>query len=155
MEKEGLMKDEDTDWDFMRFQDDFLSTRAENINRYFSALVYGDSGFAMLFRWIFKDRGRTKTKGDTAQYVSTMWMRSFKRALVATLVGVVMLAPVGILLLKPLDQGKSFVVVICFSAAFLLVLLLLHKKLDAILVSFSAYMAVLVTFLANLQTPGN
>lgn len=72
-------------------------------------------------------------------------METINRAFVATIFGILMLAPVEILLLWPLDKVWSFGVVICFSAAFLVVLLLLDKKLDAILISLSAYMAVLVT----------
>lgn len=46
----------------------------------------------------------------------------------------------------PLSKPASLAVVICFGAAFVLVMVLLDKQLDTMLVGFSAYAAVLVTY---------
>jgi hypothetical protein len=63
-----------------------------------------------------------------------------------------LLTPVGILYLVPLSKGLSAVVVVLFGIAFATFLSRLDNiTIDTILVGLSAYMAVLVTFLANVQ----
>lgn len=66
--------------------------------------------------------------------------------LVAIGSGILLLVPVGVLLLQPMDKAKSMAVVVCFGAAFVFVLMVLGKKLDTMLLGFSAYSAVLVTY---------
>ncbi|KAI1391079.1 uncharacterized protein F4822DRAFT_171939 [Hypoxylon trugodes] len=153
---ENLLKD--SSWNFLCFQDDFLSTRAERADRTFAGLVYGDAPLSRLFRWIFKIRNReckgNEAKARTMIYLHTGGMESLKNGLVATGSGIILMVPVGILLLQPMDKVTSLVVVVCFGAAFIFVLMLLGKGLDTMLYSFSAYVAVLASFLANIQSNG-
>lgn len=72
-------------------------------------------------------------------------MESLKKGLVAATSGVILMVPVGILLLQPMGKAISLVVVVCFGAAFVFVLMLLGKTFDTMLFGFSAYSAVLVT----------
>ncbi|KAI1096786.1 hypothetical protein F5B19DRAFT_434516 [Rostrohypoxylon terebratum] len=144
-----------SDWDFMSFQDDFLSTRTERADQTFAALVYGNAPLSRLFRWVFKNRNHESTSSEADNkrtiYLHTGGMESLKKGLVAAASGVILMVPVGILLLQPMGKVVSLVVVVCFGAAFVFVLMLLGKTFDTMLFGFSAYSAVLVTFLANTQ----
>ncbi|OTA76827.1 hypothetical protein M434DRAFT_18435 [Hypoxylon sp. CO27-5] len=130
----GLLHD--SDWNFLRVEDDYLSTRTD---RAFATLVYGDTPLSV--------RGDGDTKGDAGSsiYLHTRGIESLHKGLVAFGTGIILMVPVGILLLKPMDGPKSLAVVICFSAAFVFVMVLLKQKFDKILIGFSAYSAVLVT----------
>ncbi|KAI1462279.1 hypothetical protein F4805DRAFT_452810 [Annulohypoxylon moriforme] len=153
LEGEGVL--EDGNWDFLSFQDDFLSTRTERADQTFAALVYGNAPLSKLFRWLFKNRDRRGTSEEGADqttiYLHTGGMESLKKGLVAAVSGILLMVPVGILLLQPMEKFQSLVVVVCFGAAFVFVLMLLDKTFDTMLFGFSAYSAVLVTFLANTQ----
>ncbi|KAI1407021.1 hypothetical protein F5Y13DRAFT_183737 [Hypoxylon sp. FL1857] len=129
------------DWSFISLRDDYLSTRTD---RTFAALVYGDAPLASLFRWVFKSRSGGDAEGNNI-YLHTGGIESFKKGLVAAASGILLMVPVGILLLKPMDSGKALAVVVCFSAAFVFVMVLLEQKFDKMLIGFSAYSAVLVT----------
>ncbi|KAI1449843.1 hypothetical protein F5Y02DRAFT_413522 [Annulohypoxylon stygium] len=138
-----------SDWDFLSFQDDFLSTRNERADQTFAALVYGNAPLSRLFRWVFKNRNHGSTSGEADNkrtiYLHTGGMESLKKGLVAATSGVILMVPVGILLLQPMGKAISLVVVVCFGAAFVFVLMLLGKTFDTMLFGFSAYSAVLVT----------
>ncbi|KAI1377281.1 hypothetical protein F4677DRAFT_50768 [Hypoxylon crocopeplum] len=146
---------EGSEWNFMSFQDDYLSTKTERADRTFAALVYGDAPIPRFFRWIFKDRDREYTKSKVTSkatvYLRTGGMESLKKGLIAAGTGVILMVPIGILLLQPLDKAQSLGVVICFGAAFIFIMTLLNMKLEKMLISISAYLAVLVSFLANTQ----
>ncbi|KAI0885162.1 uncharacterized protein GGS22DRAFT_139640 [Annulohypoxylon maeteangense] len=154
---EGVL--EGSDWDFLSFQDDFVSTRTERADQTFAALVYGNAPLSRLFRWLFKNRNHGRTGDEVANkttiYLHTGGMESLKKGLVAAGSGIILMVPVGILLLLPMGKVNSLIVVVCFGAAFVFALMLLGKTFDTMLIGFSAYSAVLVTFLANTQGGGN
>lgn len=77
------------------------------------------------------------------------------KVLVAFFSGVLLLSPVAILFLVDLSRGQSFGVVVVFLLAFVAVLSALKTNWDTMLVGLSAYMAVLVTFLSNLEQGRN
>ncbi|KAI2473839.1 hypothetical protein F4781DRAFT_438419 [Annulohypoxylon bovei var. microspora] len=147
LKAEGVL--ESSDWDFLSFQDDFLSTRTERADQTFAALVYGDAPLSRLFRWVFKNRNRGDTTDETSSkttiYLHTGGMESLKKGLVAAGSGIILMVPIGILLLQPMEKAISLVVVVCFGAAFVFALMLLGKTFDTMLFGFSAYSAVLVT----------
>lgn len=73
------------------------------------------------------------------------------KVLVAFTSGVLLLSPVAILFLVDLSRAQSFGVVVAFIFAFVAIMSSLNTNWDTILVGLSAYMAVLVTFLSNLE----
>ncbi|KAI0849940.1 hypothetical protein F5Y00DRAFT_261048 [Daldinia vernicosa] len=103
-----------------------------------------------VFRWIFKAteyRGsETSAKSKKVAFLHTGRMVSFEKGLLAMTSGFILMIPVGILLRRPTDKWKCLAVVVCFGAAFIFVMVLLDKKLDKMLIGFSAYSAVLVTY---------
>ncbi|KAI1466478.1 uncharacterized protein F4812DRAFT_460747 [Daldinia caldariorum] len=149
LEAEELLQDKKS-WKFVMFQDDFLSTRTERADQAFAALVYGSSPVARLFRWIFKTKAyRSSKAGNKNEEVTFLYTRKierFQKGLLAIVSGLVLMIPVGILFLRPMDRWKCLAVVVCFGAAFIGVMVLLDNKLDKMLIGFSAYSAVLVTY---------
>ncbi|KAI1802958.1 hypothetical protein F4811DRAFT_554344 [Daldinia bambusicola] len=137
-------------WKFVMFQDDFLRTRTERADQAFAALLYGGSPLAKLVRWIFKTKAYMSSKAGNenmdVSFLRTGRIEIFQKGFLAIVSGLVLMIPVGILLLQPMDRWKSLAVVVCFGAAFIGVMLLLDKKLDKMLIGFSAYSAVLVTY---------
>ncbi|KAI1215018.1 uncharacterized protein F4807DRAFT_466361 [Annulohypoxylon truncatum] len=132
LEGEGVLKS--GDWDFLSFQDDFLSTPTERADQTFSALIYGNAPLSRLFRWVFKNRNHGGTTDEvnnkTTIYLHTGGMEFLKKGLVAAGSGIILIVPVGILLLQPMGKVMSLVVVMCFGAAFVFVLMLLGKTFD-------------------------
>ncbi|KAI2623195.1 hypothetical protein GGR54DRAFT_40707 [Hypoxylon sp. NC1633] len=144
-------------WDFLSepSQDDFLSTKTERVDRRLAPLVYGDALLSRAFRRMFQSTGHQDAKDQDQNkrtiYLHTNGIESFIKALVAIAIGIILMVPIGILLLQPMNKAGSLVVVLCFGAAFIVVLTLLNTELDAMLLAVFAYAAVLVTFLANIQ----
>jgi hypothetical protein len=73
----------------------------------------------------------------------------YHRILTTTVGSLLILVPVGILYLGGLSKPASFVVVVVFSFIFATAMLTVEKRLGHVLVGVVAYIAVLVTFLAN------
>lgn len=96
-----------------------------------------------------KDRDRAQNEGDASTYLLTDRIEAFGRALVGLVCGFFLVAPIAILLLAPLSKGVSLAVACVFGGLFVLVLSLRRMKMDTVMLAFSAYMAVLVAFLAN------
>lgn len=71
--------------------------------------------------------------------------------MISVFCGILLIAPVSILFLASLSRSESLVVVIAFSALYILSIQLTRVGLDGILLGLCAYIAVLVTFLANLE----
>lgn len=66
--------------------------------------------------------------------------------------GALMLSPVAILYVAQLTKSQSIGVVVLFATAFTISMSLIHgMKADTIFLGLSAYLAVLSTFLANIQ----
>ncbi|EMR63847.1 hypothetical protein UCREL1_9203 [Eutypa lata UCREL1] len=136
-------------WQFLKLRGDFVSTRADRAHEPFESLIHDDGPIAGIFQWAMKDRDRPQNEGDASTYLLTDRIEAFGRALVGLVCGFFLVAPIAILLLAPLSKGVSLAVACVFGGLFVLVLSLRRMKMDTVMLAFSAYMAVLVAFLAN------
>ena len=73
------------------------------------------------------------------------------RALVGIVCGFSLLTPVAILMLCNLDPGQSLVVIAIFGVSLIVVMVWRQMHLDAVLLGLSAYLAVIVSLVANQQ----
>ncbi|KAI1654060.1 hypothetical protein F4813DRAFT_372027 [Daldinia decipiens] len=133
-------------YQFLYPNDDFVTTNTDRVHHYFERLIYGDTPIKKLIKGIF---GRTD-ENFNLEIDNRILVVAFKVLVVFTS-GLLLLSPVAILLLVNLSRSLSFVVVVVFSFAFVAALTCLKSNWDTILVGLSAYMAVLVTFLSNLE----
>ncbi|KAI1776179.1 hypothetical protein F4818DRAFT_373295 [Hypoxylon cercidicola] len=139
---------------FLHPQDDFITTVTDRVHQIFEAFVYGESPIvSRIKRFIGRER---------SNHSHVPVLEIDKRRLVfpikvttAFTSGVLLLAPVAILFLGDLSKRVSFVVVVIFLFAFVAVMSYLKTNWDTMLVGLSAYMAVLVTFLSNLEQGKN
>ncbi|KAI1802959.1 hypothetical protein F4811DRAFT_572497 [Daldinia bambusicola] len=139
-------------YEFLFSKDDFITTITDRVHQYFEAFIYGDSPVISLMKKIL---GRTPQNDnqDTPPeiVISNRGLEVVFKILLVFVSGLLMLSPVAILFLANLPRGLSFGVVVVFSFAFVVVLALLNSNWETILVGLSAYMAVLATFLSNLE----
>ncbi|KAI0849939.1 hypothetical protein F5Y00DRAFT_261047 [Daldinia vernicosa] len=126
---------------FLYSNDDFVTTVTDRVHQYFETLIYGDTPITKLTKRIFGRKDEIDTRILTV----------FLKVVVVFASGVLLLSPVAILLLVSLSRAESFVVVVAFDFAFVAALTWLKCNWETILVGLSAYMAVLVTFLSNLE----
>ncbi|KAI0119606.1 hypothetical protein F4814DRAFT_412607 [Daldinia grandis] len=133
-------------YQFLYSNDDFVTIVTDRVHQYFETLIYGDTPIKRLIKRIF---GRTDENFNLE--IDNRILTVFFKVLVVFISGVLLLSPVAILLLVNLSRAQSFGVVVSFSFAFVAVLAWLNCNWDTILVGLSAYMAVLVTFLSNLE----
>lgn len=79
------------------------------------------------------------------------WLGKLAVGSVVFLSAFLLLSPALLLYLAPLGKVQSAIVVVTFVFIFTLSLSLVHDiRMDSVLVGVAAFMAVLVTFLANL-----
>ncbi|KAI1479731.1 hypothetical protein F4774DRAFT_425656 [Daldinia eschscholtzii] len=159
---------------FLLSRDDFVTTVTDRVHQYFEALVYKSAPIVSVstpFLLVadklvstdaqrhlkFLDRifGRTQQSDsqDSSPEIelSNLALIVFFKILLIFGSGVLLLSPVAILFLVDLPRDKSFGVVVAFIFAFVFVLACFNSNWDTILVGLSAYMAVLATFLSNLE----
>ncbi|KAI2773462.1 hypothetical protein F4815DRAFT_488216 [Daldinia loculata] len=133
-------------YQFLYSNDDFVTTVTDRVHQYFETLIYGETPIKRLIKRIF---GRTDENSNLE--IDNRILVVFLKVVVAFMSGVLLLFPVAILLLVNLSRAESFIVVVAFNFAFVAALAYLNCNWDTILVGLSAYMAVLVTFLSNLE----
>ncbi|KAI1398089.1 hypothetical protein F4819DRAFT_46553 [Hypoxylon fuscum] len=131
--------------------DDFIST-TDRVPQYFEGLLYRDTPIISRIKRIIGQTQDSNTQGrrpgieiDKRFFVITI------KILVASTSGMLLLSPVAILFLLDLSREQSFGVVVSFLFLFVAVMSSLNTNWDTILVGLSAYTAVLVTFLSNLE----
>ncbi|KAK6952006.1 hypothetical protein Daesc_006532 [Daldinia eschscholtzii] len=159
---------------FLLSRDDFVTTVTDRVHQYFEALIYKSAPIVSVstpfllvadklvstdaqrhlkfLNRIFR-RTQQSDSQDTSPEIelSNLALIVFFKILVIFGSGVLLLSPVAILFLVDLPRDKSFGVVVAFIFAFVFVLACFNSNWDTILVGLSAYMAVLATFLSNLE----
>ncbi|ORY71678.1 uncharacterized protein BCR38DRAFT_480171 [Pseudomassariella vexata] len=137
-------------------EDDFISTRTKPFYEPLEWLLYyRRNSFverlcSSVFRFIFKMRGESAADPHS-DHINAKWLQRVSEGILALFSIVILCSPVAILLLASLSKETSLAVVVGFGFAFVIVMTSMGVKFDTVLVGLSAYMAVLVTFLANLQ----
>ncbi|KAK3326548.1 hypothetical protein B0H66DRAFT_163977 [Apodospora peruviana] len=131
--------------------DDFITTRTERIHEYLEWLVYGqDSWWGKIIKKPFINKN--KPDGSNYVYYRKNRLKILPTGMAVSLALTLLLCPMAILYLANLGRGYSALVVFLFGMLFTLILTQLPRiKLETIFLALCAYMAVLVTFLANLQ----
>ncbi|KAI1377282.1 hypothetical protein F4677DRAFT_415789 [Hypoxylon crocopeplum] len=143
-------------YQFLYSNDDFITTVTDRIHQYFEALVYGDSPIMTRIKALIGRKQRNHSQDHApAIEIDKRFIVVPIKVLVAFASGVLLLSPVAILFLVDLSRVQSFAVVVVFLFAFVAALSSLNTNWDTILVGLSAYMAVLVTFLSNLEQGRN
>ncbi|KAI0381740.1 hypothetical protein F5Y04DRAFT_254254 [Hypomontagnella monticulosa] len=142
-------------YQFLYQSDDFVATVTDRVHQYFEALVYGDSPIMKRIKRLIgrehnNHNNHNQDRAPTIGIDEKFFVVPIK-VLVAFTSGVLLLSPVAILFLGDLSRGASFGVVVAFIFLFVAVMSSLNTNWDTILVGLSAYMAVLVTFLSNLE----
>ncbi|KAI8966123.1 hypothetical protein F5Y11DRAFT_213877 [Daldinia sp. FL1419] len=131
---------------FLHSEEDFVSTYTDQAHQYFEGLLYKDKSP--------DDADVPDHNTQDTNYIRGINNQIFViilKTLVVFVSGGLLICPMAILFLVNLSRVWSFVVVVFFNFAFGAVLVYQNYKLETILVGLSAYMAVLVTFLSNLQ----
>lgn len=143
---------DDPAYQFLYPSDDFVTTVTDRVHQYFEALVYGDSPIMKrIKKLIGREHNNHHQDRAPAIGIDEQFFVVPIKVLVAFTSGVLLLSPVAILFLVDLSRAQSFGVVVAFIFAFVAIMSSLNTNWDTILVGLSAYMAVLVTFLSNLE----
>ncbi|KAF3069004.1 hypothetical protein GL218_08223 [Daldinia childiae] len=116
------------------------------VHQHFETLIYGDTPIKRFIKKIL-----ARTRGNSNLEIDNWILVFLLKVVVVFMSGVLLLSPVAILLLVNLSRAESFIVVVAFNFAFVAALACLNCNWDTILIGLSAYMAVLVTFLSNLE----
>ncbi|KAL7625510.1 hypothetical protein AAE478_004730 [Parahypoxylon ruwenzoriense] len=141
---------------FLYPKDDFITTIADGVHQYFEGFLYGknpiiSSSYKRIKRLIGRiDKGKNRDHPPVIEINKRLFVVLIK-VIVAFTSGVLLLSPIAILFLVDLSRAQSFGVVVSFLFLFVAVMSSLNTNWDTILVGLSAYMAVLVTFLSNLE----
>ncbi|KAI2623196.1 hypothetical protein GGR54DRAFT_638439 [Hypoxylon sp. NC1633] len=131
-------------------KDDFVTTVTDRWHQYFETPFYAVSPIIIRLKQLFGQKSNNND-GDQAQVIEIekRSVKIFFKILVASFSGALLLSPVAILFLVELSRGLSFVVVVAFLLLFVIALST-TASWETLLFGLSAYMAVLVTFLANI-----
>ncbi|OTB11447.1 hypothetical protein K445DRAFT_26609 [Daldinia sp. EC12] len=139
-------------YEFLLSQDDFVTTVIDQVHQYFERFLYGSGPVISFVKKTFGRTNQTNNQDTPSEIeISNGLLKLLIQILVIFGSGVLLLSPVAILFLVTLSRGLSFMVVVIFIFAFVAVLSCFNSKWDTILVGLSAYMAVLATFLSNLE----
>ncbi|KAI1075824.1 hypothetical protein F5B20DRAFT_366223 [Whalleya microplaca] len=141
-------------YQFLHPRDDFVTTVTDRMHQYFETMVYGDksSCFKRLIGRKHSSHLNNHGKDDAPVIEINNWIFVvIIKVLVAFASGVLLLSPIAILFLVDLSREASFGVIVAFLFAFVAVMISLNTNTYTVLVGLSAYMAVLVTFLSNLE----
>ncbi|KAK4213323.1 hypothetical protein QBC37DRAFT_374116 [Rhypophila decipiens] len=133
---------------FLYYPDDFVTTRVERAHGSFEWLLYGDSWlYSFLRKWFL-----SKKRDDGAEYISKDRLRTISISVIVCLTLGLLFTPMLILLLAPINKWQSALVVGFFGVVSATGMSSLPRiKTVEVFIAMSAYMAVLVTFLANLS----
>ncbi|KAM7204162.1 hypothetical protein V8F33_001797 [Rhypophila sp. PSN 637] len=132
---------------FLYYPDDCVTTRVERAHRSFEWLLYGDSWlYSFLRKWFL-----SRKRADGAEYISKNRLRTVSISVIVCLTLGLLFTPMLILLLAPINKWQSALVVGFFGVVSATGMSSLPRiKTAEVFIAMSAYMAVLVTFLANL-----
>ncbi|KAK3373624.1 hypothetical protein B0T24DRAFT_679035 [Lasiosphaeria ovina] len=143
---------------FLLEADDFITTRAERMNHRLEWLVYGHQEpsrwmSAIMKMFFLKESSpRGSTMNSRFDHGRLKVMLTISVVLITI---VLLLTPMVLLYLTNIGKGLSVGIVVIFGVSFTSIMASLPDiKLDTVFIGMSAYMAVLVTFLANLQSQG-
>lgn len=141
------------------YPDDCVTTsRRDRVHVIFELLLYGKLRSWLAGRpWKIsknkeRDEDNESRKGSWAATISTAPLKNILDAAIITFCGLVFLLPVLILFLIPLTKVQSAAAVISFVVFFAMCMTIISDKLETIFVALCAFLAVLVTFLANFQS---
>ncbi|KAK0635394.1 hypothetical protein B0T17DRAFT_39984 [Bombardia bombarda] len=137
---------------YLYYPDDFITTRTERIYSPIESLIFGEGNrLQRLAMKLFLTRTKPEGSTHTSHYSASRLKLLLTLPVVAVPL-VLLLSPVGILYLGDLSKGWSALVVLIFGLVFTTAMTQVPAiTLDTILVGLAAYMAVLVTFLANIS----
>lgn len=133
--------------------DDFTTTKdlSEAIPNFVGSLIYGPKGtIADILMKPFVNKKKMNSPFET-YYLHGPMKQTFT-ALSASVVLMMMLAPIGILYFVEPSKAISFSVVVIFAATAAWVISKLPgARFETVFIAAAAYMAIQVTFLANFQ----
>jgi hypothetical protein len=143
-----------------KVRDGIVSRRAY-LNRLRSLHVYSTPRQGAVSAFVSGRRGsgewqqespEVSTRGGKVNMVRVDWIQNALSTLAVTLCLILLLAPVIVLYLGKLSRNQSTGVVVAFALLFVVFISIVPgAKTDVTLVGASAYLAVLVTFIANLE----
>ncbi|KAK3684784.1 hypothetical protein B0T22DRAFT_442020 [Podospora appendiculata] len=138
---------------FLLEPDDFITTKMERSTRPFEWLIFDRYRNPWWHRVLIRLINTRPLEGST--YPSHIRSRLLKILITITVMALalaLLLSPIIVLYLVPMRKAASAGVVVAFGFLFTLAMAIVPGiALDSIFIGLSAYMAVLVTFLANLQ----
>ncbi|KAM7204086.1 hypothetical protein V8F20_003784 [Naviculisporaceae sp. PSN 640] len=133
--------------EFMYDADDFVTTRTDRQHEPFELLVYGNN---WLYRFL-KTRFLSKTNPEGKQEVSKARLKKISNAVTVSFTQGLLLSPVLILLLLPLDNAHSALVLVVFGLITTTAMALYGIKSEKVFYGTTAVMAVLVALLGSRQ----
>ncbi|KAK3327177.1 hypothetical protein B0T19DRAFT_484337 [Cercophora scortea] len=141
---------------FLLDPDDFITTKMERHTRPFEWLVFDRSRNPWWHHVLLRLINTKPLEGSTyPTHFHSRWLKILITIPVMALALAQLLSPVIVLYLVPMSKAASAGVVVAFGFAFTLAMTMVPGiALDSIFIGLSAYMAVLVTFLANLNLQG-
>ncbi|KAK3378228.1 hypothetical protein B0H63DRAFT_525471 [Podospora didyma] len=141
---------------FLRECEDFVTPRTERLHNRLEWLIFGDlEGKQWYKRLLLRPFVASKVNSDKttmAQRIPQLRVKLVLTVLVVLISSVILLSPVLILYFSNATKAWSAGVVLLFVLVFTTIMATLpNMKIDTIFIALSAYMAVMVTFLANFQ----
>ncbi|KAL2260003.1 hypothetical protein VTK26DRAFT_6125 [Humicola hyalothermophila] len=135
--------------EFLIAPHDFITTRPQRLHDSLERVIFGKES-----RWLMRLLSKKeKPKGSIYRFhLHQVWVRAVSAATLVFVGLTLLLLPIAILYFLEPVKGWSFAVVIVFSLAFTVGLAAVPTiRTEVVLMGLSAYVAVLVAFLANFQ----